>query len=326
MAKLLIKVAKELNVGVATLVDYLNNNGFEIDNRPTAKVTEEMEGALAKEFQKIAAIKDKADQMKKRTVTINSPLTPATSEQDKAEIDIFDLTNNDNTSVGSNSPKIEPQIFKKEEGNILERTNVTLSKPKILGKIDLKANTNNRFGSNRQQQIENREPRPETKRQETPTALVVENETTNEENTLSKTESLPILTPPPINKAAIEEKTVVEIKEAPKGTVIESQGEGKPDLIRSETPELRGLKIKGKIDIDKFSRKPKKREETPANRSSQAPRTEGGGNPDRRRDGQAPRPDRQDNRNRPPRLRYQEHLSNRQRMIEEKNDHASVSH
>jgi len=42
MAKRLVKVAKELNVGTSTIVEYLVNNGFEIDNKPTAKVSDEM--------------------------------------------------------------------------------------------------------------------------------------------------------------------------------------------------------------------------------------------------------------------------------------------
>ena len=42
MAKRLIKIAKELNVGTSTIVDFLNENGFEIDNKPTSKVSDDM--------------------------------------------------------------------------------------------------------------------------------------------------------------------------------------------------------------------------------------------------------------------------------------------
>ncbi len=63
MAKRLIKVAKELNVGTSTIVEFLNRNGFEIDDKPIAKVTSEMEASLKKEFQESASIKEKADQL-----------------------------------------------------------------------------------------------------------------------------------------------------------------------------------------------------------------------------------------------------------------------
>ncbi|MEM9990837.1 MAG: translation initiation factor IF-2, partial [Bacteroidota bacterium] len=64
MAKRLIKVAKELNVGTSTIVDFLNGNGFEIENKPTAKISGDMELMLQKEFQKSFAIKEKANQIK----------------------------------------------------------------------------------------------------------------------------------------------------------------------------------------------------------------------------------------------------------------------
>jgi len=63
MAKRLIKIAKELNVGTSTIVEHLHSSGFEIENKPTAKVSEEMYAELLKEFQKSIAIKEKAQQL-----------------------------------------------------------------------------------------------------------------------------------------------------------------------------------------------------------------------------------------------------------------------
>jgi len=44
-------------------VDFLNQNGFEIEDKPIAKVTEEMEQKLHQEFQESYAIKEKANQL-----------------------------------------------------------------------------------------------------------------------------------------------------------------------------------------------------------------------------------------------------------------------
>ena len=63
MSKRLVKIAKELNVGTATIVEHLHKSGFEIENKPTAKVTDEMYSELLKEFSKSIAIKEKADQL-----------------------------------------------------------------------------------------------------------------------------------------------------------------------------------------------------------------------------------------------------------------------
>ncbi len=77
MAKRLIKIAKELNVGTSTIVEHLHNNGFDIENKPTAKVSEEMYTELLKEFQKSIAIKEKADQL----IIGNRPSSPAGEKQ-----------------------------------------------------------------------------------------------------------------------------------------------------------------------------------------------------------------------------------------------------
>ena len=61
--KRLIKVAKELNVGIHTIVEHLNRLGFEIDEKPTAKVTDEMYNELLNKYQKSIAIKEKADRL-----------------------------------------------------------------------------------------------------------------------------------------------------------------------------------------------------------------------------------------------------------------------
>ena len=46
----IIKIAKELNVGIATIAEFLNNNGFNIEAKPTSKLTEDMYNALILEY------------------------------------------------------------------------------------------------------------------------------------------------------------------------------------------------------------------------------------------------------------------------------------
>ena len=81
MAQRLVKVAKELNVGTTTIVDFLAKVGHEIDNKPTAKISDEMYDELLKEFRNSAAIKEKADQL-----VIGTRSTPKKEEAPKKEI------------------------------------------------------------------------------------------------------------------------------------------------------------------------------------------------------------------------------------------------
>jgi len=63
MSKRLVKIAKELNVGTSTIVEYLSNHGFELENKPTAKISDEMYSELLKEFSNSMAEKEKANQV-----------------------------------------------------------------------------------------------------------------------------------------------------------------------------------------------------------------------------------------------------------------------
>ena len=56
----LLGAAKEFNIGQDTLIDFLENKGFN-DLKPTSKLTEDMYRALQQEFQSDKAAKIKSD-------------------------------------------------------------------------------------------------------------------------------------------------------------------------------------------------------------------------------------------------------------------------
>ncbi len=271
MAKRLIKIAKELNVGVNTIVDYLNNNGFEIDNKPTAKVTEAMESALTKEFQKSIAIKEKADQIKIGRAS--------TSKVPQQGVDVLDPPHNkEGLSSNTDQPEDKVQTQQKteeKEEKVSTRERPILNKPKILGKIDLRSNNSNRKTSikkpkpvqEKEEVPETSEERPltETKSDSFPEKVQDQKENKTEPKSIIDTAEKVADDPKSNEEIKISsvqkaEEKIVKPKSEKNDLLLESQGEGQPDLIKTETPELRGLKIKGKIDIDKFSKKPKKKE------------------------------------------------------------------
>src|SRR5574338_315936 len=63
MPQRLVKVAKELNVGTDTIVEYLGKKGFTIDAKPTSQISDEMHNLLLQEFSGNMAIKAQADNM-----------------------------------------------------------------------------------------------------------------------------------------------------------------------------------------------------------------------------------------------------------------------
>ena len=62
MAVRLNKVTRDLNVGISTAVDFLKKKGFDVEENPNAKITDEQFELLKQEFSSDIALKAKSDQ------------------------------------------------------------------------------------------------------------------------------------------------------------------------------------------------------------------------------------------------------------------------
>ncbi|MBK8956655.1 MAG: translation initiation factor IF-2 [Saprospiraceae bacterium] len=123
--KVLFKVATEFNVGLSTVVEALQKKGFEIENKPTAKVTDEMYTELLKEFQKDIQEKEQADQLQKLA-------TPAVvKEKPKVSINLFG-----DPAVATVAPDEKPAAKTQE---VITAKVDEEDKPKltVVGKIEL---------------------------------------------------------------------------------------------------------------------------------------------------------------------------------------------
>ena len=76
MSKRLIKVANELNVATSTIVDHLSSKGFDVENKPTAKLTPDMENVVREAFAKALQDKKKADSLEFNTRPTAVPPPP----------------------------------------------------------------------------------------------------------------------------------------------------------------------------------------------------------------------------------------------------------
>ena len=75
------KVTRNLNVGIATAVEFLNRQGFKIEENPNTKITQEQYDALVKEFSKDKDLKIESEKIKERQ----------NKERNKASVSIDDL-------------------------------------------------------------------------------------------------------------------------------------------------------------------------------------------------------------------------------------------
>ncbi|RME94441.1 MAG: translation initiation factor IF-2, partial [Bacteroidetes bacterium] len=97
MNRRLVKIAKELNVGLSTIVEFLTDKGYEIDAKPTAKVTDDMYNELLKEFHNSLEVKNRADQL-----VIGTRPSGGKKEEEAAPAGLKELTPKSRISLGGN--------------------------------------------------------------------------------------------------------------------------------------------------------------------------------------------------------------------------------
>lgn len=248
----LIKVAKELNIGTGTITDFLSKKGFDVENKPTAKLTDEMYQVLVKEFQGDKIIKEEAKQInigkiRREEVLIDD--VPATKnvnpdfEQDEI------LIKNVAAPVFTEEPPVrkpeapkevpppKPEPPKKEAAPAPEEK--ASPSVKVVGKINL--------------DDLNVKTRPEKKAKESaPKKEAVKPEPESAPALETKAETTPL----PVEKEApaepVKEETPVEKKEVPVQKVPE-----KDYTIRAKADKLSGPNIVGKIDLPPPAQKKK---------------------------------------------------------------------
>ncbi len=150
----LAKVANELNVSVNKLADHLNAKGFDVDAKPTSKISEEMYHVLLKDFKSEKELKDEAKQLEKvrqkeiaelkKAAPSNKPAPKAEEEEQFPEEILVKNLNpvekvqetlvepESKTNPKANEPKEEKSIDDSNAGS-----KVKLEGPKVVDKIDL---------------------------------------------------------------------------------------------------------------------------------------------------------------------------------------------
>ena len=262
MSKRLIKVANELNVGTATIVDHLTKQGFEIDNKPTSKLTSEMETVVRSAFAGAASDKKKADALEFNTRPsavppppppppaptigrggslpppppprpgVGAPPPPPVRTAPVAETPA--PTPKTATPPPAAAPATEPPSPTPAAPPTTGSTGRTVPGLKVMGNIDLDA-TKKRPAKKKP------EAKPATQRPEKqkPTEAPAAKQTTGAAPAAGPATPAAPAVPP----AATPKKDPAAGEQAPT--------DEKPTTMRAKSPALRGLKVMGKIDIKK---------------------------------------------------------------------------
>jgi len=258
----LSKAAREFNVGISTIVEFLHKKGFNIDSNPNTKVAPELYNLLVQEYSSDLNVKKESEKLhlnqlhsRNETVSIND--IPETEEEEEGieaeeqvepeeEIIIKDVSSSGITKA-SEEPTEEPTeevaeeiveepveevVEAKEEPKpIVKEEKTDEEKPdqpvKVVGKIDLDSL--------------NQKTRPEkkTKKQrEEEQKLAEETKKPKAKKEEPKKEEAK-----PVEKKEVKEEPV----EQPK--VEEEIKDKQPELYKSEIKKLSGPTVIGKIDL-----------------------------------------------------------------------------
>ncbi len=247
----LSQVARKLNVGRTTIIEFLSDKGFEVDSSPNSKISEEQFDMLSKEFADSAHDKEEASGLTIGTkhtdnlVIKSGQESPVVENKDEERILIKDNVAGEPIKEKSDRP---PEIPKKEEPKEeekVERVDLTsgrLSGPKVVGKIDLdekkkpkKAAAEKKEEPEAKKKEEEPKKKEEAPKKEEPAAVEKEEETKTEPPKPEATEEAP-------KEAPAAEKA--EEKKAPE------------EVVKAKAESLKGLTVLGKIELP-AEKKPK---------------------------------------------------------------------
>ena len=224
----LSKAAKEFNVGVATIREFLGKKGFQIDSSPNAKLTADMYELLVKEYQGEKEVKNVAKKLgnisyKGGTVSVDSALQPQKSEEEEEHDEVIIRTNT--MILPKKATKEAPAASPEEKGDEKKVETEAAQKEqeaeekasiKILGKIDLDS-LNQKSHPEKKAKEKSKKAQPETKKpQEAPE--------------------------PQETKAKPQE-------EKPQSVAPEEKKPVEPKFIKTEVQKLEGPKILDKIEL-----------------------------------------------------------------------------
>ena len=257
----LAAVAKECNVGVAHIVELLQKKGFEVENKPTTKLTDEMYLECLKEYNADAAAKIEASSVnlnkghhgvietKKQDEFIG---TAKPKEEEKTEFVIKSQVVLQAPKVVGTLPKKEkPVVVKKEEPTPLPTAapdlkevkfeqpeekvrekiasrKVTLDGPKVVGKMDNLSDIpeSTKPADEKEMKKKGRKKKEEEEQKQKPEETIIPEESKTAEKLSS---------------------TIQEVRFA-QNEIIPDE----PERILTKRVELTGPKVLSKIDLSKI--------------------------------------------------------------------------
>jgi len=237
------KVLRELNISLDRAVEHLANNGFEIEARPTTKISNEEYQLLIDGFQ--------TDRSKKAA-------SKEVGEEKRKEKEALRI---------AHEKELERKRLEEEARKVVFKTeSEKLKGLKTIGKIELDSQKSVKESTKKAEDEEKTKPKvvetPEVKKEIKPQKHVKKVEVKKEKNIVPEKKSEATIKQK-IKKSISKKDEVVLAKKEPE-KIDQPKLEENSNKIKTVYQKLGGPKLTGqKIDLKQFER-PKKKKETPA--------------------------------------------------------------
>ena len=230
----LSKLTKQFSIGLARLVDFLNEKGADVEMNPNAKISDEYLPAIEAKFGEDLKLKKDSEKVtiKLKEIIEMGSKKKTSQEDDVPEKEVVIKTNTLNTTPAKEE-RVEPKAAKPAEVQVPEiKEAPAQAGPKVVDKIDLS-------------QFEKKPAKKEEKPAPAPTPA--------EEKAVPAVEPEKPVEVPEKEEVAPKEEVVAEVP------VAEEVEKPQPREVKIEVEKLAGPKVVDKIDLSQFDKKKKKK-------------------------------------------------------------------
>ncbi len=254
----LSKLAREFNVGIHTIVEFLHKKGFDIDSNPNTKVTEDAVRLLEKEYKIDLNLKKESEKIIFKS---HRPKQEVISIEDRGEMveeseeDIEDEFEEEVEEKIVIPVKIKPEPPKKIVPPVIKEQQKELPKEKeiITDKKEEKPVI---------QEVEKQEKMPvvmEVEKEEKKPVVQEAGEKKEEQPVVVKIEKKEEKEEQPVEKDTVKEEKVEEkmpvIEEIVKEPVAEPVLKEEIEEIHTEVPKVDDVKVVGRIDLTSINQR-----------------------------------------------------------------------
>lgn len=229
----LSKLAREFNVGITTIVDFLKKKGHDIESNPNTKVAPELYELLSREYSSDASAKKESEKVnlrslreKKEAVTIDEEIADVVEEEEADEKELL---------IKDSSIAKKPTIFEPKRENKEPEI-------KVVGKIDIEGMGKPKKVEPELPKAKEEKPAPQVK----PEPEKVEDKTT--------------VTPP-------ETKTTPPVEPIQQEPVVEEVETEEPLTSRGEMDS--DIRVVGRIDLDALNQRTRPAKKTKEQRKEE---------------------------------------------------------